>query len=191
MIEKRFSRIVWLCLLTLVLLPACSDSDEEALSEEEALEDLGAMVAEANTVLTLAFQGVPGKTARPTIDCPEGGQMEVEAAEGETGFVMSLELDDCNGIDGELDMAGTSSFKDQLFRYEFTLDGNLRERCEISYDGFGQRILTNLSTQQTSVFMNGTMGASCGVRTMTCSFDDVAMELQTPGADVFAQHCRF
>lgn len=178
---NRFFRLTTtLALVACFGLTACDSSDEADSASFEA--DMAAMNANVSTALSTAFQTgfSPGKRAQPRGNCSERGTVDVTSAgSSSTGFNFDITFNDCNGIDGTLDMDGNIAGAG----YTSTINGELRERCTISYNNFQQS--TNASG---SVTLNGSYGATCEGVSRTCSFSNDSIDAST-GADFYTSRC--
>ena len=143
--------------------------------------------------LTVALSAGFGKTAAPEVvrDCPQGGTVDVNSTSSGTSLNSTLAFSDCNGIDGNLTLSGTSSFTAQEFRYDLVMDGNLEERCEVTYDDFRETITTNLQggANQATVVMNGQITARCSNGNTTCSFNNTQLNTAGDNSGLFAENC--
>ena len=109
-----------LLLLACFSLTACDSGKDEASPQEE----LTAMFADMQSALTLAFTAGAGKTSMPSVNCPQGGTLDVTASGGSGNtFNQSLKYNNCNGINGSLAMRGSSAFSGQDLTYNVTLNG--------------------------------------------------------------------
>lgn len=178
---NRFFRLTTTLALTVCLgLTACDSSDEADSASFEA--DMAAMNANVSTALATAFQTgfTPGKRAQPTGNCSQSGTVDVTNAGGNsTGFNFDITFNDCNGINGTLDMDGNVAGTG----YTSTINGELRERCTISYNNFQQS--TNAAG---SVTLNGSYGATCEGVSRTCSFSNDSIN-QNTGASFYLDRC--
>ena len=178
--------------VALVLLPfavaACDSSENEAAPAEE----LGAMFTNLQSALSIALTAGFGKATAPDIkqNCPQGGTVDVTNNGSGGTLNASLTFSDCNGIDGNLTMRGSSSFSGQTFSYNLKLDGNLEERCTVSYNNFGYDITTNIQNANgASVLLNGSIDADCNGGSVTCTFNSVELDASN-SASAFENACR-
>lgn len=181
---SSFARLALVLLLTASLAACDSGADEAAPAEE-----LTAMFADLQSALTLAFSA--GKTAMPDLNCPQGGTLTV-TNNGATGnsFNRDLAYNNCNGLNGALNMRGTTAFTQQTLTYNVTLNGDLSKQCDLSIDDFNQVVETSFQNpQNATITLNGSMSAQCASGSATCTFDDVTYTASS-GAAALAGHCR-
>lgn len=176
-----------LLLLACFSLTACDSGKDEASPQEE----LTAMFADMQSALTLAFTAGAGKTSMPSVNCPQGGTLDVTASGGSGNtFNQSLKYNNCNGINGSLAMRGSSAFSGQDLTYNVTLNGSLKKQCDLSINDFDQRIKTNMQNPQSAtVTLNGSMSAQCSSGSTTCTFTNTTYNLSS-GEATFTSNCK-
>lgn len=177
-----------ICVLLLAMtITACDSNDSDTTPTEE----VSAMFTNVQSALTVALTaGFTGKTATPVVDCPQGGSVDVTNTGGTSSFNLSMDFDDCNGVDGSLSMTGSTTFNANQFIYNLTMSGQLEERCTLSYNNFQQTISSDLQGGNQSATLNGSFGATCGGGSVTCSFNNVALDLQGGNnASLFSNNC--
>ena len=201
----RCSSYVLSAALIFLLATGCDSNDTGAGGDvsEESLREMNLMMTEVFTVLdeiTLELEGQnPTKASTmPTYECESGGSVDFEVAESETELDWTLEFNDCDGIDGNLDFGFLTSEPDEnTFVSEFFMDGELNERCTLSYNNWRQR--TNFSFDQEAneitgtVVYDGGMSATCGDDSFSCTFDEVTLNFdddEVSGLGVYEANCR-
>ncbi len=172
-------------LLIACLLVACDSNDDDApsTSQGQAARATAAVQSGAQVGVTSALQGGSGKSM-PTADCPQGGNVSyTQATISGSGYSIPLTFNNCNEMTGPLTISGTNSFSATNVSTDSRITGTLNGLgCEVSYNGFRTISQTNLSTQATTLRIDGSYGAQCDAGNVTCSYANVQVDINNPAA---------
>ncbi len=166
-------------------LVACDSNDDDApsTSQAQAARATAAVQSGVQVGLTSALQSGFGKSM-PTADCPQGGNVSYTQANiSGSGYSIPLTFNNCNEMTGPLTISGTNSFSTTSVSTDSRINGTLNGLgCEISYNGFRTISQTNLTTQASTIRIDGSYGAQCDAGNVTCTYANVEVNTSNPAA---------
>lgn len=91
-------------------------------------------------------------------------------------YDFTIGYNDCDGLNGSLDMTGDYSFTDDEYAYESSMNGTVGGNgCVISFDNFGYAFYYNFTTSVYSGNYNGSYSSECDGDVVECTFDNVSI----------------
>jgi hypothetical protein len=180
-------------LLTAFLFACDSNDDSDGLPstpEAQAAQATAAVQSGITVGLTAALTGGRAKTM-PSANCPQGGAIEYDQpSTNNSGYSIAMRFQECNGMTGPLTLTGTNTITSTAVSTNSRINGRLNGLgCEVTYDGFQTISQTNMSTQATTLRINGSYGAQCDAGTVTCSYTNVEVDVTNPSA-AYEAGCR-
>jgi len=109
---------------------------------------------------------------------PNGGEGTVTGDVTYNGLSTTFDLhdafDNCNGLNGGLDIKGDVSFdlQNSSYTYNYSLTGSVGGfGCVVDYDNFGVSLQISGTTYAYQI--NGSLQSTCGDTSVTCNFNGV------------------
>lgn len=157
----------------LILASSCDSSDNDDASE--SFDQMGEMIGASfdvfgNVAVEILLNSV-GKS-RPIYDCDQSGTVDYNNSS--TANLYSLVFNDCNGIDGNVDLGLTTNITETAFEFGLSLDGNLTEACSMTLNNFSMGIVSNpnSTTEEDQIMLNGSISSTCNGESFSCTFNN-------------------
>lgn len=149
------------------------------------------------TALTIDRVKNVAETVDESVACSGGGTASVSGTidTTETSGTIDVEMafDDCDGINGDLNLDATLTLSETEseteFDFEMSFDGELGGNgCEVAFDELTMilNIVIDGQDVSSSGSVDGSVSATCGDDSVTCTFDSVSIDA---GEDAFAESC--
>lgn len=133
-----------------------------------------------SSAMGTAFQGVSSgiSGSSQTVQCSPSGQAQVSgnASGGNpVTFNLNADLNDCAGLDGNIQMSGEYTSNSNGFSSNFTVDGVVGGHgCAVDFNAFGADITQDGNTA--TFLLTGNVTATCGSATVSCNYNGVSSE---------------
>jgi hypothetical protein len=190
--------LIGILVMATSFLVACDNQNEEGVSEE-ALNDFTTMMSNTFgmfSLLSIELAPAPvsekSRHAADLFDCPSGGAVDFQVTNvggDDNSITYALVLDDCNGLNGALTYDIAGEFTPSNIDLVLSINGEIEERCAISFTQFSETITAEASDENTVVLfsVDGRIGATCREESFACTFDNDSFD--TSDTSFFENRC--
>ena len=191
----RNYRLLFLALFAFSLTITGCDSNNDDEDPAVVFETMGDMMSTSFSALGAIAAEIflnQATKQQPIYSCENGGQVEYTELSA-TPAVYSLDFNDCDGTNGNIDLGLDVSFSETNFNFSLSLDGTLQNECTLQFSNFQESISTNVQDEsaQGVIIIDGAISASCDGQSYTCAFNqaELAITEDTDDYTLFENSC--
>ena len=179
--------VATLCFTTLGCDSGSNDDDD----------DLGASFEQMADMVETTF-GVFGEVAAEIfISSVSKNQPIYSCDTGQVDYTQSpvnqdlyeLEFQNCNGINGNVDLGLDVEVGTNSFSFDLLLDGSLEESCTLQFANFTESVSGSLEGDDQTITLSGSISANCSGERFSCSFNNDELSEDTEDT-LFQDNCR-
>lgn len=134
--------------------------------------------------MTNAFdmEAITNQQVEVTVECSDRGEVtffgDGTATSAYFTLAGAMEFDNCDGIDGSLDVDSEGPISGNVIDARAVFNGVLTaEACPVTFDQFTTDFtFTTAGVITSTIIGNGTISATCGGETAVCVLDNVDLE---------------
>ena len=123
----------------------------------------------------------------PTYTCEAGGQVEYTQSPVDQN-IYELNFQECNGINGDVDLGLDVQVEGNTFGLQLLLDGSLEEACTLQFANFIESVTSSLDGEDQTIRLNGLLFSECDGTSFACSFINAELSEETTDT-IFEESC--
>ena len=189
MTASRFRVLTYCALLVFFVFAGC-DSNEDEDEFAASFEQMSNMIEESFNVFgEIAVEILLDQVAKnqPTYSCSQNGQVDYDESPVDPSLY-ELEFQNCNGINGNVDLGFDITVSETNFEFDLLLDGSLENECTLQFANFAENVIAGLEDDSQTITLSGSVFANCSGDRFACTFNNALLSEATADS-IIEENC--